>query len=42
MDPLSTLDVGLFTLDVEHIDDGIMHYDAFGDDGAYIPLGHPF
>jgi hypothetical protein len=40
---LSTLDVDLFTLDVEHIDDDVMCYDAFDDDwGLTLPLGHPF
>jgi hypothetical protein len=38
----STLDIDLFTLDVEHVDDDIMRYDTFMMIGACLPLGHPF
>jgi hypothetical protein len=38
----STLEDDLFTLDVEHMDDDVMHYDAFMMIGACLPLGHHF
>jgi hypothetical protein len=38
----STLDADLFTLDVEHMDDDVMHYDTFMMIGACLPLGHHF
>jgi len=38
----STLDTDLFTLDVEHMDDDVMHYDTFMMIGDCLPLGHHF
>jgi hypothetical protein len=38
----STLEDDLFTLDIEHMDDDVMHYDAFMMIGACLPLGHHF
>jgi hypothetical protein len=42
MDPHSTLDVDLFHLEVDLVDDGIMRYDDLMMMGLTIPLGHPF
>jgi len=38
----STLDADLFTLDVEHMDGDVMHYDTFMMIGACFPFGHHF
>ena len=38
----STLDADLFTLDVEHMDDDVMHYDAFMMIRTCLLLGHHF
>jgi hypothetical protein len=38
----STLDIDLFTFDVEHMDDDIMCYDTFMMIEACLPLGHHF
>jgi hypothetical protein len=38
----STLGAVLFTLDIELMDDGIMHYDAFMMIVACLPLWHHF
>jgi hypothetical protein len=42
MHPHSSLNANLFTLDVDHMDDDVMHYDAFMMIGACSPSAHHF